>query len=98
MDSSVGAQVDSLDRDPRERDGCLDDLGAVADDREYAAMVDGIAGTMDDPRAGRFNNLDRSVERRGVAAFLKIWNDLEALQRSSADCIACAMSGQFSGE
>ena len=51
----------------------------VADDRQDAAMMDGVAAAIDQARTGRFDRRDRRIDRRGIAAFRKIRHDLKQL-------------------
>ena len=52
MSAGMHAQIDTLERDAGKPDGGLDDLLLVTDDRQDAAVMDGIAAPVEQSRAG----------------------------------------------
>ena len=75
--AAVGAQVDALVRDARERDRRRDDLRRAADRGDHAAVVHRIAGAVHDARALRLHRSGARVDHAGIASLADVRNDLE---------------------
>ena len=77
MHAGMVSQVDALQGDACEFDGRLAHLGSIADDREDAAVMDGIAAPVQNAGARGFDGRDRRLNRGYTAPLRKIRHDFK---------------------
>jgi hypothetical protein len=73
----MAAQVNPFERNPGQRNAGLDDLIGVADDRQYAAMMNQVTAPIEQTCTAAFHGDGGRVDRCRIAAFRKVRHDLK---------------------